>query len=609
MIKKGILIFFVILNLNAQDQRVADSLVQYYNKNTLNNLDKLELLKELSFNELKSADLSLQYADELITLAKSLNNNYYLYRGYLRKGETLEDNGEINEALDIYFKAAEIAVKLNTRAEGIAYLSVADVYSLMEDTTNSNEYYKKSIGLLRIGNDSIPLASALLNAGDDAFNSNNFDLALHYFEESGLIFNKVDYLTGKAYNLGNIGMVYAEQGKDNLAEQNINAAITILEKQEDYYPVCVYLTYMADIYVKKNDLSSAFSYAQRSLDLAKKYQLKDQIGDAHLKLSELYEQNGDQTQSFAHYKNHIVYRDSVKNIEEVQKIANLRTDYEVSQKQGEVDLLEEKKKAQNIILYATLGVLLLIGVLAMGLFKRNKFIKATNKIIEGEKARSDKLLLNILPQETADELKTHGKVKAKHFQSVTVLFTDFEGFTKYSEHLSPEALVETIDYYFSGFDKIIKKHNLEKIKTIGDAYMCAGGLPFPSDDHAKRVINAAFEIAAFVDKIQKEVDKEHLNFNVRIGINTGPVVAGVVGSTKFAYDIWGDTVNIAARMESNSGLGKINISENTYQIIKDDFECEYRGEIDAKNKGMMKMYFVSAKKHKEAIKILANAVS
>ena len=175
------------------------------------------------------------------------------------------------------------------------------------------------------------------------------------------------------------------------------------------------------------------------------------------------------------------------------------------------------------------------------------------------------------------------------------MFSDFKGFTSYSETLSPEALVETIGFYFSKFDAIIEKYGLEKIKTIGDAYMCAGGLPFPSDNHAENMIKAAMEITEFVAKTKSDVNAKALNFDIRVGINTGPVVAGVVGAKKFAYDIWGDTVNIASRMESASEPGKINISENTYEIIKGHFDCEYRGELAAKNKGKMKMYFVNAK--------------
>jgi class 3 adenylate cyclase len=360
---------------------------------------------------------------------------------------------------------------------------------------------------------------------------------------------------------------------------------------------------MSDIYLNRGNTSEALEYAKRSLQLAKKYGLKDQIGDSNLLLSELYEKQGDQITAYKYYKDHIVYRDSVQNVAKVQEMADLRTNFEVSQKQTELDLKEtalnlsnQQKKNQRIVILATAIALFLIGLLAVGLYRRNKFIQRTKKIIEDEKERSDNLLLNILPEETAQELKDSGSVTAKKYESVTVLFSDFKGFTSYSETLSPEALVETIGFYFSKFDAIIEKYGLEKIKTIGDAYMCAGGLPFPSDNHAENMIKAAMEITEFVAKTKSDVNAKALNFDIRVGINTGPVVAGVVGAKKFAYDIWGDTVNIASRMESASEPGKINISENTYEIIKGHFDCEYRGELAAKNKGKMKMYFVNAKK-------------
>ncbi len=174
------------------------------------------------------------------------------------------------------------------------------------------------------------------------------------------------------------------------------------------------------------------------------------------------------------------------------------------------------------------------------------------------------------------------------------MFTDFKGFTHYAENLDPEELVESVGHYFSIFDDIMEKYGLEKIKTIGDSYMCAGGLHYHKADHATKMVQAAIEILDFVIETKKDSTKGQIHFDIRIGINTGPVVAGVVGSKKFSYDIWGDTVNVASRMESNSESGKINISENTYLLIKDSFDCEYRGEIKAKNKGMMKMYFVNS---------------
>lgn len=266
-------------------------------------------------------------------------------------------------------------------------------------------------------------------------------------------------------------------------------------------------------------------------------------------------------------------------------MADLRTDYEVSQKQIEVDLLNQQKRNQRNILTSLFIILVLITLILLILYW---YYRAIAK----EKKRSENLLLNILPVETAKELKRNGKVEAVKFDQVTVLFTDFVQFSKLAEHTQPEHLVKSIDYYFKGFDEITTKHGLEKIKTIGDSYMCACGLPTLDPTHAKNVINAAREMIELVRNEMKNEDGL-THFDVRIGIHTGPVVAGIVGLKKWQYDIWGDTVNIASRMESKSEPGRINLSETTYQEIKNDFCCEYRGEIEVKNRGLLKMYFLS----------------
>lgn len=587
-------LFFMVHPMAAQDQKVADSLKKVYHKGIGKGSDKLELLSNLSFNEVKDLNEAIKYANELIEISSEAKNDFYLYSGYFIKGTKKRLVGNLDEALEAFFMSGEVAKALNSFIrEGNTYGAIADIYEVSKNHKNAMLYYHKAISILRRTTDTISLASYILNAGDAYRNNKNYDSALLYFRESEMLFEQVNYLTGMAYCLGNIGMVYANTGQTNLAENNINEAIRLLEQSEDYYPICVYLISMADIYIGKGDVQKALIYARRSLLLAQQYGLKDQINEANLKMSQLYEQAGKMGESLKYFKSHIAYRDSVNNIKSVQSMADMRTDYEVSQKQAEVDLLHQQKKNQQTIVIATVIASILILLLAIGLFRRYNFIKATNKIIEKERQRSDNLLLNILPEETAQELKENGKVLAKRFESVTVLFADFKGFTHYAENLSPEKLVESVDYYFSRFDEIMAKYDLEKIKTVGDAYMCAGGLPFPTKDHAQKMVQAAFEIAAFVNESKQLHSDNQTSFDVRIGINTGPVVAGVVGSKKFSYDIWGDTVNIASRMESNSEPGKINISANTYELIMDEFDCEYRGEIEVKNRGTMKMYFVN----------------
>ena len=220
----------------------------------------------------------------------------------------------------------------------------------------------------------------------------------------------------------------------------------------------------------------------------------------------------------------------------------------------------------------------------------NEEILLSNKIIEAEKKRSDDLLLNILPAEVAEELKDKGSAAAKHFEHVTVMFTDFVNFTTASEKMQPQQLIDELDACFIAFDGIIGRYNIEKIKTIGDAYLAVTGLPKADPQHAVHIIKAALEITAFMDKRKEQMGDN--TFDVRIGVHSGSVVAGIVGIKKFAYDIWGDTVNVAARMEQNSERGHVNISGTTYELVKDHFDCRYRGKISAKNKGDMDMYFV-----------------
>ena len=220
-------------------------------------------------------------------------------------------------------------------------------------------------------------------------------------------------------------------------------------------------------------------------------------------------------------------------------------------------------------------------------------VERQKDVIQKEKEKSDELLLNILPSEVAEELKEKGYTTAKAFDEVTVLFSDIKGFTDVAERMTAQELVKEINTYFSAFDGIIQKYGLEKIKTIGDAYIAAGGLPEKNAATAKNVVEAAIAMQQAVEKLKQErVSLYKPYFELRIGIHTGPVVAGVVGIKKFQYDIWGDTVNLAARMEQSGVPGKINISQHTYEVVKEQFTCVHRGKIEAKNKGEIDMYFV-----------------
>ena len=217
----------------------------------------------------------------------------------------------------------------------------------------------------------------------------------------------------------------------------------------------------------------------------------------------------------------------------------------------------------------------------------------SNTELAKEKKKTDDLLLNTLPSETADELKRWGVSPARSYDSVTVMFTDFKGFTMISEQLTPQRLVSELDLCFRAFDDIASRFNIEKIKTIGDSYLCVGGLPKINQTHARDVVSAALEMQKYMAVLKREKQKHNEPFfEMRVGIHTGPVVAGIVGVKKFAYDIWGDTVNTASRLESTCEVGKVNISGATFEQVQRHFHCRHRGKIAAKNKGEIDMYFV-----------------
>jgi len=260
--------------------------------------------------------------------------------------------------------------------------------------------------------------------------------------------------------------------------------------------------------------------------------------------------------------------------------------------------------------WATAGfIAIVIAAMAAGLYAyfryRIRALEKANVILEErvrlrtedlnrEKLKSDRLLLNILPEKTADELKNQGYASTRNYPTASVLFSDFKGFTFLSETISPKELITTLDEFFKAFDEDAPRYGIEKIKTIGDAYMCAAGIPEESEFHATRIVAFGLRMLHHTERINARRKTEGLPaWNLRIGIHSGPLIAGVVGRRKFAYDIWGDTVNTASRMESSGEVSRLNISEPTYQLVKDIFRFEERGKIQAKNKGELAMYFVT----------------
>ena len=277
-------------------------------------------------------------------------------------------------------------------------------------------------------------------------------------------------------------------------------------------------------------------------------------------------------------------------------VDNINREQQVRQRNIDIQNLDNERniRKRKTERNTMAGIVVFLFILSFVIFRNYRAQKRFNKKLDEEKKRSETLLLNILPEETAEELKQTGSAKAKYFKNVTVMFSDFINFTQASEKMTADELVKEIHFYFSEFDKIIAKYGIEKIKTIGDSYMCVGGLPVANESHAQDVVAAAIELQEFME-IQKLLRSRSGKpwFEARVGIQSGPVVAGIVGTRKFAYDVWGDTVNTASSMEASGEPGKVNISGYTFLLVKDYFACTYRGKVQTKHKGTVDMYFVN----------------
>ena len=596
-----------------------------------------------------SHDLMSSSLDEAILIGKkadSLATNIHYKRG---QALALKNIGlgyyHQSDYLNVFIyweESLKIFRELKDQA-GIANLenNLGAVYFNQGDDASAVEYYLRSLSAAESINDSSGIGKALIGIGNVYFNKKEtYDEAKEYYLRALTLFEKLDYGDGIgtcAANLGNIyledasyvtalsylnksinafetevyiphtlnltGQVYSEMERYEEAIEKLEKAIELAEKLNLKMEVAEALLGLAETYRKKGDLKVALETYRRVEALSREIGGKNELKESYAGIANTYSELGDFRNAFRYLRDYDYLKDTLYSIETDEKIKGLHFSYQIQNKQNEVDLLvrdqqlqELELKQQRYINYAAIVVGILLLLLAGGLFNRYRFIRRTNKIIEHEKERSDKLLLNILPEETADELKEKGAAKARSYSNVSILFTDFKGFTQLSAELSPPALVKEIHHCYMAFDEIMVRHDVEKIKTIGDAYMAAGGLPKPNNSHAHDVVNAALEIREFMDKLikaRKKAGKPY--FEIRIGIHSGPVVAGVVGTHKFAYDIWGDTVNIASRMESNSEPGKINISESTYDLIKDKFECFARGKISVKGAGEKSMYFVKSR--------------
>lgn len=474
------------------------------------------------------------------------------------------------KSLAYYNKSIRIAEEQHNK-EGleIGLGNIAVVYLQQGKFPEGLEYQKRSLAIAEEINDEIGISMQTGNIGDTYSAMRQYNEALAYEFKALRMCRAIGDKTAEALNLGNIGLTYFTIAKDSAS----------LKPDSLVLPT------------RAANLSRGIAYLKEGIALCQRVRVIDGVQAFSANLSEALAMQGDFKGALAAYQQSVQAKDSLFNTANNEKLASLETKraLELKDKDIQIAKLEVAKKRNERSLFIA-GIALLLGIMLV-LFISFRKQRRNNKLLAIEKKRSDDLLLNILPEEVADELKNHGNAAAKQFDNVTVLFTDFVNFTGTAEQLSPQVLVKELHECFSAFDAIIERNGLEKIKTVGDAYIAVCGLPVPDPHHAQKCVKAAKDILVFMEERKK---RERV-FEIRIGINSGPVVAGIVGVKKFAYDIWGDTVNTAARMEQHGEPGKINISESTYQQVKEVFRCIRRGRIAAKNKGEIEMYFVEAR--------------
>lgn len=536
--------------------------------------------------------------DEAFPYYIETNNQERLANLHSMRGNAYTDLGKKPEALNEYLAALKFYEGIGDKY-GIAncHGNLGNINADMGRNSEAIREYETVIELsMEMGNKRLEDMTRN-NLGAIYISQNNLPEALNQHQISLKLKQEAGDKRGQGIAYDNIGSVYSMMGNCTEALKLHLIALKLSEETGDKDNEALVLANIGGAKIKLGQAREAREWITRGLLLAKELGTKETIAQCYNSLYEADSALGNFKGAFEYNKIYNAYRDSLVNEENIEKTLESKIQYDFDKKQAVSKAAQEKKDAiaekelqkQKLVRNIFVGGFAVVFLFALIFFRqRNKISKA--------RKRSDELLLNILPEEVAEELKAKGSAEAKHFDEVTVLFTDFQGFTQLSEKLTPTELITEINECFSAFDHIMQKYGVEKIKTIGDAYMAVGGLPVSNQTHAEGVVRAALDIQQFMHehKLKKQSEGK-LFFEIRIGIHTGPVVAGIVGVKKFAYDIWGDTVNIAARMESSGEAGKINISGSTYELVKSKFRCIHRGKIQAKGKGEIDMYFMEGK--------------
>ncbi len=514
-----------------------------------------------------------------------------------------------DKALEYYFMSLKKFESLKDTAAiaSVWYNLANDIYIPSKNYAGAVKYLSKLLAYYNDSHSEIGMAKVQNALAQICVNTKEYDKALKYYEQSYAVFSRYATLDDngnvnkvKAVNVvRDIGRVYQEKKEYLKAIDCFNRCQA--EGKAVNFPDHLWLMGLGEVlvdivkdssqYIPPDDFIPVGNAARLQKAIVLLDTALDTYGGAtetaeeiYTYLSEALGMSGRYKEALEAYRQAIIKKDSIFSADKALRLAavdNKRV-LELKDKELELEKVLLSKKKKEEVLYA--GGIVLLSLLSV-------FIYRERRKAEHERKRSDELLLNILPAEVAEELKKTGNATARQFDNVTVIFTDFVDFTRASEKMSPQELIDELNICFKAFDGIMGKYNIEKIKTIGDAYLAVAGLPVTTAEQTENAVKAAMEIRDYIRNRRKQVGEK--TFHVRIGLHTGSVIAGIVGIKKFAYDIWGDTVNMAARMEQHGESGKINVSETTYELIKNKFSFTYRGEIHAKNKGAVKMYFIA----------------
>jgi len=511
-------------------------------------------------------------------------------------------NGSDDKALDSYFKSLEVAEKIGDKA-GIAtaYGNIANIYHNKRATEDKAlDFFLKALNISeKIGDNNI-IGGVCANLGEIYKDLDKDDSALFFYSKSMRAYANTINIP---HPLRGIGLVYAKKKDYKNAIRFDEQAVEMARKFDNKLAMAQSLNSLGDIYLTTGDNALALVVYTEADSVARLIPAYKELGEAYAGLAATYSKMGDFSRAYKFQKLFSNVADTLNNQTLADKLTSLQKNFEIQTGQNQISLLTKDKKVQELDLKSQKlqktiisGGLALILIIALIILRNYLQTNKTNKLLDKQKAQIESLLQNILPAEVAKELQRDGRATPRYYESVSVLFTDFKDFTKHADTLSPQEIVSELNACFIAFDDIIEKYNLEKIKTIGDSYMCAGGIPTEHDSHTLNMIHAGHEIQEYMQNRNAErIQNGLLAWNLRIGIHVGPVVAGVVGRKKYAYDIWGSTVNIASRMESNGEPGMINISSQTHDLVKHHYNCVHRGKIFAKNIGEIDMFFVDKK--------------